>query len=257
MINKNNEFGILCGEMAASIARYVSKITINGTPAKKGVVFHHMFQTDFSESALALHAFGVAEPVHIDGVAEKDLYYNHTLLLDADDIPKFLAQRVQENDSRFPQLLEAFIRIAANYENLPTTRNLFSCPERLIEVMNRLVEGKFAEKVGDQFRWTEKISPAMRAAYLWDEHDNSYSDSEEHRLETESDNAVRTMPTDIRKAFEDNPENLIGWTAVLSTRWKDGAWHDAPDDARITLSGGLGLARRVMAKFKAGLTKIH
>jgi len=242
----------LCGELAAAVARFVTRSCRHGSPGKRGATFYHDAFSHLETATSVLKSFGLITPVPSADQPDEAWYCYHALALDADEMPGFLALSVGNDDERFPELFQSFLNLACEYDDLPTSRKPFECPQAYRAAARMLEQAGFLQQVGDRYSWTEKATPAMRTLGCWNTAGESWDDIEEARIERESEVAIETMPDDILRAFESGPDDLLSWIVVLETRWIDGGWQEA-SDRRVSLPEAIGLARRVIEKFKAKL----
>ncbi|WP_213288464.1 hypothetical protein [Bradyrhizobium sp. sGM-13] len=249
MMETGDVEGRLCGELAASIARHV---TLHG---HKGEAFYHETTSDREAATVALTKFGLLAPVPRADMPGEIWYCEHALTMDADAMPEYLAGRVGKDDPRFAELLQAWLWVVCDSASpMSTRREPIDCLEIHRNVARALAETGYLEPVGAQYRWTDKIGPAMVAAYFWNENFESVEEIEQRELEAASDEIVRTMPDLVVEIFRDHPHNLLGMWVVLGKLWRDGMWRlDAPSENEhdIDVPGGTVLAGRVLEKFRA------
>ena len=206
----------------------------------------------FEDATNVLKKLYLVIPVPSADQPDETWYCYHALVLDADEMPEFLVKSIRNGDDRFPELLQSFLGLACDQDNLPTTRRPFKCPDAYCAVAVMLAQAGFLKQAGEQYCWTDKVASSMRTLGFWNSTGESIEDIEEAQIERECELVLKTMPGDISRAFESRPDDLLSWIAVLEARWIDGAWQEA-SDRTVSLSGGMGLARRVMEKFKAEL----
>ncbi|WP_213288463.1 hypothetical protein [Bradyrhizobium sp. sGM-13] len=268
MVETDGIEGRLCGELAASIVRHLTKHSQDGPPRRKGATFYHDSMTAFEEATATLTKFGLLAPVPRADKPGETWYCLHALTMDADAMPEFLAGRVRKDDPRFAKMLEAYLGVVCGYGDppMPTGREPFDCREIHRNAARALAEAGYLEPVGAQYRWTDKIGPTMVAGHFWNEDFKSLAEIEERQLESESDEIVRTMPDEIVEIFKDHADDPLSLTVVLNNLWRDGAWQpDAllPEGGYQWIApspgGGIILARRVLTKFKAkyGIGQTH
>ncbi|MBD8904961.1 hypothetical protein MBTS_22450 [Methylobacterium bullatum] len=173
-------------------------------------------------------------------------YCLHQLTMDADDMPDFLARMVSHGDTRLPELLEAFVVVFCECDSLPDGREAFSSPDNLLSSMKALTRTGFAERVGDQFRWTSQIAPTMRALSLWDENRASLSDASAKAFEANARLAWQTMPEPMKMALLSDKIGFIQFAKILALGWKEGGWVSYRLDDQFELKGEITLARRIL-----------
>ena len=234
------------------MARFVTRFCRDGSAGKKGATFYHDSMSYFETATNVLKSLDLVIPVPSADKPDETWYCYHALVLDADEIPEFLTKSIENGDDRFPELLQTFLGLACDQDNLPTTRRPFKCPDAYCAVAVMLAQAAFLKQVGEQYCWTDKVASSMRTLGFWNSTGESIEDIEEAQIERESELVLKTMPGDVLRAFESRPDDLLSWIAVLEARWIDGAWQEA-SDRRVSLPGDIGLARRVMEKFRAAL----
>lgn len=246
VIEFGSEDGRLCGELAAAVVRYVTQGDKHAGPGRKGSTFFHGFAGDFEAAHEALVGLGVFVRVPEENKPDGSASRPFAFTMDADEIPHFLTVAIENGDPRLAGMLDAFVGIACRYDGLSDERSLFRPPVTYLKAMWALARSGYAERVGDQYRWTNLIAPAMRAAFLWDEELQSYSALSRDEEEAEAEAAWRTMPETIRHTyFSSRPIDLIAFARILAVSWKDGKWHPFKSDDRVTLVGQIALAKRI------------
>ena len=248
-----NLYGRLCGELAAALAHRVTRredwMPIDTPPAgTKGALFYHYSQSAFEATAGALTSFGLFAAVRRDDKPGETLFCQHALTMDAAEMPAHLANSVLDGDDRLSDLLEAFLAVFCEYDYLPDRHTFFTPPDYLTSAMSMLARTGYAEKAGDQFRWTEKVGPAMKAAYVWDENSASFSETNEKEIEANAQLAWLTMPETLRTTIRSGKASVLDVTKILALGWRDGRWHAFRLDDPVVLGHNeLPVARRLFA----------
>jgi hypothetical protein len=166
--------------------------------------------------------------------------------MDADEMPDFLANSILDGDDRLSDLLEAFLAVFCNYDYLSDRHSLFTPPDYLAVAMSMLARAGYAEKVGHQFRWSEKIGSAMKAAHVWDENSASFSELDEKEVEASAQLAWQTMPETLRMTILSGKSSVPDVTKILALGWRDGQWHAFRLDEPVVLRGSeISIARRL------------
>lgn len=250
-----NLYGRLCGELAAALARRVSKLQYRSDwtvienvvkPGLKGAAIYHDSMSAFEASTVALTSYGLLVPVPRDDKPGETWFCLHALTMDADAMPDHLASSVRDGDDRLPNLLEAFLRVFCGYDSLSDRHSFFTPPDYLTAPMSMLARTGYAEKAGDQFRWAAKIGPAMQAAYVWDEHLVSFSERDEIDVETNARLAWQTMPDALKQAIRSRKVSVLEVTKILALGWRDSQWYTFRFDDPATLRDtDLPMARRL------------
>ena len=108
-----------------------------------------------------------------------------------------------------------------------------------------LAKTGFAERLGDRFRWTDQIGPAMRAASLWDENFISTSETDLSSFEEDARLAWQTMPELLKASIRSGQVTFMQLVKILALGWKNGRWVAYRLDDRATLKGETMLAQRI------------
>ena len=233
--------GRLCGHLAAALANYFVKAEGSTGPARKGDTFWHSGMSTFERAHAALEAIGV-----FPFQKNSDDRPGNAFIVDAEQMPDFLA--TQDVNERISEILEAFVGVACEYGGLPDRGNWFDCPEKWAVAMKYLSLAGYAEQNGSRFRWTEKIKPAMLAAYIWDENVRPLDELADTEFEAEAERAWQTMPDTLRQAIRSSNMSFIELVKVLALSWKDGRWHDFNRDEAVVLTGQIPLAHALINK---------
>ena len=199
--------------------------------------------TDFEAAHAALERIGVLLP-RMDADGSIRPYFT----VDAAEMPNFLAGSVDEADERMEELLAAFLRVACGYDGLSDERDCFTPPPTFAIVMQHLVGSGYAVRDGSLFRWTERVTPAMRSAGLWNEAGQSLQLLATAEREAEADLAWRTMPDTLRESIQSSRIGFFELVKVLALSWRDGAWHEFKRDSYFELAGQVTLARALIER---------
>ena len=214
--------GRLCGVLAAAIARHVTAADKAAGAGRKGARFEHYFTSTLERATLALAHLELAVPT--SQPRKKNIpAHEHALAMDADTMGDFVAANVSDGDDRLAEALAAFVGVACDFGGLSTEREPFTPPPPYVEAMRTLTRFGYAELVGDQYRWTDQIGPAMRASYFWDEELRSGATLARDALEAEAQAAWRTHagydpPTVLLAPSSRLPEFCLGVMRLLEGR---------------------------------------
>lgn len=238
--------GRLCGELAAVLAHYVTRHSGTGTPGRKGAPVAKTLGGDFERAEATLTALGVIETMDEHGKHSRATP-PRVLALDADDMPDALARTIGDGDPRLPRAIEAFLGVACCYGGLSAERATFTPPKEYRPAMRALSRLGYAERLHEQFRWTDLIGGAMRSAILWNKDLQSYSTILWDEETAEAERAWRTMPdTVLRTYFSTRPVNFIGFAKTLALSWRSGQWHPFKADAPVAQRVSFSLADRII-----------
>lgn len=165
IVHLGSQAGRLTGELAAALAVVLTQRDAN--PGRKGSKFFHGFEADLEVAHHALVSVGVfaASPEGPSPMPPEAWHFE--LAMDADQMPEFVANRIEDGDGRQAVMLDAFLRVACRQAGLPTSHHPFSPAPAFARAMVALARAGYAERVGDAFKWTDRIGPAMRHARLW------------------------------------------------------------------------------------------
>src|SRR5262245_11133300 len=148
---------------------------------RKGCVTEDYFQGYRKQAFELLAGFGLVKPVKHDGspASRADHTGHWTLAVDIDDTVTQVLETFPERLPTIDQALAGVIGVA----RLATGRAAFVPAPEYLPLLQLLAEHGYAGRVGDKFRWTDKAAPAMQAAYLWDDNDQSSADLHEAQLD--------------------------------------------------------------------------
>ena len=250
-----NLYGHLCGELAAALARRITElqywpdwtvVTNVEKPGLKGATIYHGSVSAFEAATAALTSYGLLTPVPRADKPGETWFCLHVLTMNADEMPEYLVNSVIEQDDRLAGLLEAFLAIFCHYDALSERRVFFTPPDYLAAAMSMLARTGYAERAGDQFRWTEKISLTMKAADIWDEHSASIGETIEAELEESAQLAWQTMPDTLKMKIRSGNASVFDFAKILALGWRDGRWHAFKlDDPVVLRHTELPMARRL------------
>lgn len=235
--------GRLCGELAAALAE----------GKKKSQGFYPDNYSASENQVRALASFGLLSHVPRDDRPGETWHCWHELAMDAAEIPDHLARTVSDGDQRLPVLLAAFLGLFVDHTGELSDRHApFSSPDHLMPAMSMLVRTGYASKVGKQFRWTQKITPAMQAAWIWDENGASFEQTADIELERNAQLAWQTMPKPIKMALLSDKIGFMQFVKILALGWKEGRWVSYRLDDPFELQGEITLARRILELAASG-----
>lgn len=243
--------GRLCGQLARDLAKIVAE-RLPDEPGEKGRGVKFTDMGAYSAAERVLVAIGVmAEPsVESGGRIRRPVF-----TMDADDMPAFLAARIQVGDARVEQLLVSFLEVACHHHGLETHRDRFSPPHILQESIRFLMLSGYVAQAATEYRWTDKIAPAMRAAYFWDDENEGLvtkwlqEEADECKLVWES------MPDTWRHKVKSGELGVLALAVVLARSWEDGHWRESTADDRITFAGHVGKAQFILDQLEQGIWK--
>jgi hypothetical protein len=122
---------------------------------------------------------------------------------------------------------------------------------REVPLLKALSRNGYADRVGSHFGWTDKLGPAMRAAYLWTEELGDYGDEQVQTRKL----MWNTMPEEAKLCFFLNQFDPLGFANYMDDCWdrKEEHWKELvprrPGE-RISIAGdGIELAREIFAEF--------
>ncbi|MBR1235816.1 hypothetical protein [Bradyrhizobium sp. AUGA SZCCT0182] len=238
--------GRLSGELAAALARRVTAQPHGPQqPGAKGAAFYHDSMSAFEATTEVLTKFGLLEPVPRADMPGETWYCLHALTIDANDMPKLLSSSVPQGDGRLFDLLVAFLQVFCHYDYLSDRHAPFSPPAYLLASMSVLARSGYAERIGNEFRWSELIGPAMRAAYVWDENFVSFAETEQAKLDAEATLAWQTIPESIQAAhFSERPLNKLVVAKLLHQCWNGEVW--TPPSEKYEITNQFQLADRII-----------
>lgn len=245
--------------LAAALASYLvwDLLSIERVPtnAAKGTVFSFSHTSQVRAGVANLAVLGILQPLHDDGSPWEwgSLPCHYRLLMDWKSVPNFIFSNPDEAKSEVNGLFAIFVSITANDCELPTLRKPFTPLPKHQEVMDCLAETGFAQKLGDQFQWTEKSAPTMKKLSEWDEDGNCYDEMREELDRQRAHEAWETMPASIRDRLRKNPDDLMTILSVLSHFWCSQRW-ERPDPEKVDLTilrYPMDVARIISSKLKA------
>jgi hypothetical protein len=142
--------------------------------AKAGQIIFGQLLTDFKRACDCLESLGLARFEAGFGRGSQ-----FTLLVDGADIPAFIRERFAANPNAAPPIddvLTAFVACGDHFDEIQSSRDSFPIRDDSRSVLNLLERAGYVELTQEGAFWTDKISPAMRKAVLWNDQNNSYDD---------------------------------------------------------------------------------
>ncbi|MCE4225492.1 hypothetical protein HCU64_17195 [Methylobacterium sp. C25] len=239
--------GRLCGELAASIARYLTQGDTEAEAGSEGATYYHESEPAFEDATRILKEFGLVRPVPRDDKPDETWYCRHALTMSCETMPARLACAIPADDERIEALLSAFLAIACQHDGLSSERAPFTPPSDYRAALRALARAGYAQAVGSAYRWTDKTGPAMERIEAWDQQGRSLATLREEDRLAQADAAWRTMPETIRRAhFGKQPVRVVPVVEALTMSWRDGAWHPVTREVPAVSDGQIALARRLI-----------
>lgn len=139
-------------------------------------------------------------------------------------------------------LVGAYIGLATDYAEqvLPTARDFFEPPGPYYKEMKALARCGFAEQKGSRFRWIRKISPIMRALFLWTDREEDYGRLEEARRSQLVEDWWNKTPEHLRRQLARRAckENFMDFFVTLRDEFR-GLYLSLTPDGEIIKSSEL------------------
>jgi hypothetical protein len=252
LMNKVAELGSfegwMCGHVAAALCKFVGQRNPQ-TGGEKGCPVMNTDMGDWARAKEALQTIGVMHQAPLYGSAKSWTVFS----MDADEMPRHLATRIQGGDPRIDILMTAFIGVACAYASYGETplsdeRDWFTPPPQYLTAMHWLARGGYAESDGDTFRWTEKIGPAMRSHFYWTEDNASTTTLGREWRKDECERIWEKMPDTLKQAIKSKKLNVLDLAGTLARSWKDGEWRARDDNSEFRLTGQIHLARELLER---------
>jgi hypothetical protein len=236
--------GRMCGHLAASLCLFFAGPGSDGAGQKGGFVARTC-PSDWVAAEEALLEVGVmqVEPVGTDGAGTMAVFS-----MNAAEMPDFLAATIGDGDPRIAQVVQSFVAIACGGYSKPILsdeRDWFESPPRYATAMKWLARHGYAERDGSAFRWTDKIGPAMRASYLWNDQDRSVQATELIERDAECELIWSSMPDTLKQGIKSGRVGFFDLVKALALGWQDGRWVAYKADDSFDLSGQTVLAHRI------------
>ncbi|GEP11081.1 hypothetical protein [Methylobacterium gnaphalii] len=236
--------GRLCGELAAAIARFLTRGDQEAGPGMQGASYYHESEPTLEEATRILKDLGLVRPVPRADKPDETWYCRHALTVDAQAMPDALALAISATDER---LLTSFLALACGYDGLSSERTPFTPATEYKAAMRALARAGYAQSVGSAFRWTDQVATAMRQVDAWDEQGRCIASLREQERLAQADAAWRSMPETIRRThFAKRPMRLVPVVEALTMSWRDGAWHPIDREPPPAPAGQIALARRLI-----------
>ena len=202
---------------------------------RKGARFEHAFQGDFENASLAANRMRICMGVGEDGSlnATEACWYLNEITVEPAEFEEHLMQVGEELSIGMDEVVSAFVGVAVGFRGtLPTTRDAFAPPEDYRHALNLLALHGYAERVDGQYRWTDRIGPAMRDSFLWntafEDQIGQWDAEERHRLTAAFDAMPDLLKARMRRVAANEAE--IEFVKVLARHWDGENWRIRPED---------------------------
>jgi len=242
---------LLVAELTIGVARRLHAILgpkANGAYKESDVVFHG-FASDFEDCCDVLWRLGVArasdgELTNLTFQAFKNLdpagrktKMGPTLFsfLEPEDIRNALFSELLETSPKIDELLSSYLRIACGYDLdgsiLSTKREPFVPQNEFKSEIDALERSGYVERLGPAMIWTDKIAPAMQAAYFWNADVQSLAAVNEVNHTAECLAALDLTPEHTKRLLEIEAKRLseLDFAKLLRDRFDGLFWSKNPD----------------------------
>lgn len=156
------------------------------------------------------------------------------LLVDSDEVANFVAEVVLSDQSNYPpidEVLEAWLSLFVGQLDYACSKRLPFTPHPDIKLaMDALASCGYAQRLIDNFIWTEEIGRAMLMSGLWNENGLSWEELNEREIDLDMRKALASIPDDVKHAALRNDRVAAG--KALAARWINDVWlPDTADEA--------------------------
>lgn len=218
--------GRLYCELVVHIAVRLYEISLQRSVSRetaklKGYEFDDMAVGAFQDACGVLMEAGVVDP--------HPKFRTYKAKFDIPEMRDFLRSNPKPSAGSLERALSSFLAIAVDYGRLQpisAANQPFKVPEGFEKLFQLLIECGYAQRQGDLAQWTEKVAPAMYAAYVWEDPEAVARSQRMHEAYLEEIESMwQTMPADICvKFFCGDPDEDDELGRVVARFWYDGKW---------------------------------
>ena len=90
------------------------------------------------------------------------------MICDVPEIRQRLRGELPPSAPGLPEVLQAFLMVATEFDGLPTSLLPFTPPDEFAAIFEALARCGYVESVSGEVGWTDRVGPLMRAFYAWD-----------------------------------------------------------------------------------------
>lgn len=206
----------------------------------------HLHQSDFEIACDILWQLGVAFPASSrEKPRSKDSrvdYYRDTLnrsfpaffaICASDEVEQLIDGQRSEFWPSTDMIIEAYLRVATDYGrdtslHLPTPKNeSFQITHTdQYAPMEAFVLNGYARKDGDQFIWSELITPIMGRIWLWDESDIDWQSIDERRVSEQTGAVISSLKSEETKVLlSDLAHMSVAFRGLeIMQKWNGRTW---------------------------------
>lgn len=196
---------------------------------RDGARFEHAFQGDLENASLVSSRLRLTRCVEPDGSLRMSVgpCYLNQLVVAPEDFERFIQDMRGQLFVEIGEVLAAFVGATIGHcALLPAAREPFAAPTDHRAVLGQLALHGYAEKVGDDYRWTDRMGPAMRECYLWTEDLQDLKTVHAAELLREAEAALAGMPDLLRarlarSAWRDSEFDFV---REVARHWDGEAW---------------------------------
>lgn len=227
----------LCAELARCMLRdiIVHQSPDGPDPSRfvKGARFEHGFQGDLENASLVSNCLRLTRCVEEDGSLRMSVgpCYLNELAVEPGEFEDFIQTSLDELGVDMEDVLEGFVAVTVAYRCfLPAARAPFDAPDDHRAALNLLVLHGYAERAGGQFRWTDRIGPAMRDCFMWNDAFEHQATIWEAELIEEARAACASMPDLVRARLKRVADDAseVDFVRTVARHWDGKGWHVQP-----------------------------
>lgn len=231
-----------------------SQASKNPDPIESRII-EHGSASHFENACSVLHRAGVLSPLESDETpkADQDAWAAwFRIRFDVPQLREHLRLNLPASAPSLYLVLEAFLGIMTDYRcEISAGREAFRVHEGFETLFALLHRCGYADHLGDEVKWTNKVLPQMRALYLWDEDGVPVDEYQGAEIEE----MWRTLPATIRKEiFSKWPVDVVSLSAVIKRLWDGSRWHSTASSAeasgRSARGDAVSKARRLVMKYE-------
>lgn len=240
----------ICTELAVAIAEDLrNRLAYDAPP---GLVFHS-FQTPFDDCCHLLWrmeaAHGIADSGRVikfsDHHAGEEWRYHRILIEQEVRAGVSCSQPLSENE--FSRLLVGYLSLMCDYLGLPSDRDWFTSTVPFRPALDALAGCGYVGKLGERYRWAERIGPFMQIARLWTEDDRPREEMEANQCRLFfSSLTPAARDTMVARALSGNGELLF--LHSFSKEFRASDWN-----SHFPSQSALGVGRRIFRMIREGL----
>lgn len=196
----------LCQVLLRDIAQRMLSTLSDDTRSKMGVhelTIYDLATTSFEQAFTVLKNAGLLKPVYPDFFSDDQRKAGTPygrLHVQIEDISKWLEKNAPESRPYLEEIIDAYVNLFCDYDELSTTREWFTVTKKFEHAMTMLSKNGYVSVNKSEYRWSDKIALPMWRSACWDT--DAGTDTEKRLLDPLIEELTTNIPDYVSQAID-------------------------------------------------------